>query len=118
MATGPKIALTPLELLEGQREPPFLSKIWNPVIWGTMGFVSVIVANYMARKPVFSGVQKHIGAVVICSGIGKVVDDYRNKYLADKDAVLRHYIQLHPEEFPPFERKQFKDVLEPWYPIR
>ncbi|XP_072376169.1 NADH dehydrogenase [ubiquinone] 1 subunit C2 [Diabrotica undecimpunctata] len=118
MATGPKIATTPLELFEGYREPPLLSKVWNPLILGAMGFVSVIIANYGTRKPLFSGIQKHILVAGVCGGIGKIVDDYRNKYLADRDAVLRHYIELHPEDFPPFERKQYKDVFDAWIPIR
>ena len=31
---------------------------------------------------------------------GKTVDGWRNEHLAERDAVLRHYIQLHPEDFP------------------
>lgn len=26
---------------------------------------------------------------------------YRRNYWAERDAVLRHYVQLHPEDFPP-----------------
>lgn len=31
---------------------------------------------------------------------GKTVDGWRNEYLAERDAVLRHYICLHPADFP------------------
>lgn len=31
---------------------------------------------------------------------GKTVDGWRNEHLAERDAVLRHYVQLHPEDFP------------------
>lgn len=31
---------------------------------------------------------------------GKTADGWRNDYLAERDAVLRHYISLHPEDFP------------------
>lgn len=26
---------------------------------------------------------------------------YRMNYFAERDAVFRHYVQLHPEDFPP-----------------
>lgn len=54
-----------------------------------------------------SGIQKHIIAAVAGAGVGKVMDDYRNEYYADRDAVLRHYVQLHPEDFPPYGKKLF-----------
>ncbi|CAG9820139.1 unnamed protein product [Phaedon cochleariae] len=120
MATGPGLARTPLELLEndGTREQPLLSKFFAPVCWGTIGFISVVVANYATKRPIFSGIQKHIGLSAALAGIGTYVDGYRNQYLADRDAIYRHYIQLHPEDFPPFERKKFKDLFENWVPIR
>lgn len=33
--------------------------------------------------------------------LAKYVEDYRRDYLAERDAVLRHYVQLHIEDFPP-----------------
>lgn len=46
-----------------------------------------------------SGIQKHLIATSAGLVIGKVVDGWRNDYLAERDAVLRHYIELHPEDF-------------------
>lgn len=47
-----------------------------------------------------SGIQKHI----LFAGIGAVgartFDNYRRDYYAERDAVYRHYISLHPEDFP------------------
>lgn len=48
----------------------------------------------------------------------KYFDDRQGQTEADRDAALRHYIQLHPDDFPPFERKKLKDVLENWAPLR
>ncbi|XP_018565169.1 NADH dehydrogenase [ubiquinone] 1 subunit C2 [Anoplophora glabripennis] len=118
MATGPKIATTPLGLFEGHREAPLLSQIWAPSMCATVGFVSVIFGNWASRRPYFSGIQKHFIAAGVGAALGKIIDDYRNQYFADKDAVLRHYIQLHPEDFPPYERRKIADILEPWVPIR
>lgn len=33
-------------------------------------------------------------------GILTYVQKQRDSYLAEKDAVYRHYIELHPEDFP------------------
>lgn len=77
---------------------------------------------------------------------GTFIDRKRNEYLAKRDAVLRHYVELHPEDFPvtgelvfdnysPMtkncgeagnlthyscftDRKKYGDVLEAWVPIR
>lgn len=79
---------------------------------------------------------------------GTFVDRKRNEYLAKRDAVLRHYVELHPEDFPVTgelvdenynlmkehcrdaktlcifislgfsDRKKYGDVLEAWVPIR
>ncbi|KAJ8927115.1 hypothetical protein NQ314_020388 [Rhamnusium bicolor] len=119
-ASGPKIATSPLKLLEndGTREPPLLSQIWGPTAGGVVGFIAVIVGNWATRRPYFSGIQKHISATAICAGIGKIAEDYRSQYLADRDAVFRHYIQLHPEDFPDYERTRIADLFEPWIPIR
>lgn len=83
----------------------------------------------------FLGVQFHVLATVVGAGIGQYLENYRNEYFAEREAVFRHYVQLHPEDFPPFskwffwwkyinncfifvERVKYGDVLEPWIPIR
>lgn len=48
----------------------------------------------------FSGIQKHIALGAGLSGILMYVSKKREDYFAEKDAVLRHYIELHPEDFP------------------
>lgn len=47
-----------------------------------------------------AGIQKHLLYTGIGALFGKITDGWRNEYLAERDAVLRHYIQLHPEDFP------------------
>lgn len=32
---------------------------------------------------------------------GQLLTNYRQNYYAERDAVYRHYIELHPEDFPP-----------------
>lgn len=46
------------------------------------------------------GIQKHIIATGGWVSILSYVQHKRNEYLAEKDAVYRHYIELHPDDFP------------------
>lgn len=72
--------------------------------------------------------------------IGKTIDGWRNDHMAERDAVLRRYVELHPDDFPDpginncslsqpllviktfsfviIERKKFSELLLPWVPIR
>lgn len=68
-------------------------------------------------------------------GLGVLIDKYRLEQVATRDAMFRHYIQLHPEDFPPYgnnlimvknflsfisfsERVKVRDVFAPWRPVR
>ncbi|EDV30611.1 uncharacterized protein Dana_GF20581 [Drosophila ananassae] len=110
----------PLELLsnKGNRQPSFLGPIWNPFACGLAGVGVALFVNWGFRRPVFSGVQKHIafGAIGVAAGV--YFDKKRDEYLAKRDAVLRHYIELHPDDFPVKDRKKYGEVLESWVPVR
>lgn len=32
--------------------------------------------------------------------LGKTLEGWRNDHMAERDAILRHYVELHPEDFP------------------
>ncbi|CAH2108100.1 unnamed protein product [Euphydryas editha] len=113
--------LSAIELLnlgnEGRKQP-VLNEYW-PYILGTFfGVGTGLFINFGTKRPLMSGIQKHIIGVVGFTSLFKYVTNKREEYLAEKDAVLRHYIQLHPEDFPVPERKKLGDVLEPWVPVR
>uniref|UniRef100_A0A1A9V829 NADH dehydrogenase [ubiquinone] 1 subunit C2 n=1 Tax=Glossina austeni TaxID=7395 RepID=A0A1A9V829_GLOAU len=111
--------IDPLELLSNKnREPRFLSSVYNPVACALSGFGLAAFLNWGFRRPIFSGIQKHIALAVAGGIIGKYIDEKRDDYLATRDAILRHYVELHPEDFPPIPRKKYADVLERWVPIR
>uniref|UniRef100_A0A1B0A4E0 NADH dehydrogenase [ubiquinone] 1 subunit C2 n=1 Tax=Glossina pallidipes TaxID=7398 RepID=A0A1B0A4E0_GLOPL len=112
--------IDPLELLsnKNQREPRFLSSVYNPLVAALSGFGLAAFLNWGFRRPIFSGIQKHIGFAIAGGIIGKYIDEKRDEYLATRDAILRHYVELHPEDFPPIPRKKYADVLERWVPIR
>lgn len=113
--------LTALELLklgdEG-RIKPTLNRYWPQVVGITLGVGAAAFINYQTKRPPFSGIQKHAFGAISGSAILQFVQNKRDDYLAEKDAVLRHYIELHPEDFVEPERKKIGDILEPWIPIR
>lgn len=51
------------------------------------------------------GIQKHIAFSAAAAYVGNVIDGWRRDYYAEKDAVLRHYVALHPEDFPPYGKQ-------------
>ncbi|XP_034098588.1 NADH dehydrogenase [ubiquinone] 1 subunit C2 [Drosophila sulfurigaster albostrigata] len=110
----------PLELLtnKGNRQPTFLAPIWNPIAGAVAGFGVALFVNWGFRKPVFSGIQKHIAFTLLGGALGSYFDNKRDQYVAKRDAVLRHYIELHPDDFPKTNRKKYGEVLESWVPVR
>jgi NADH dehydrogenase (ubiquinone) 1 subunit C2 len=48
----------------------------------------------------FLGIQTHLLTGVGGFLAGYYLDQYRNQYFAERDAVLRNYLERHPEDFP------------------
>ncbi|KAJ9578410.1 hypothetical protein L9F63_005368 [Diploptera punctata] len=111
---------TNMELLtrDPDRIDPFLSKWWNPLAATVVGVVTVVFMKYGTRRPLLSGVQQYAIGAGLGGGLGYYIDQKRNRNLAERDAILRHYLEMHPEDFPEPERKKYADVLNPWVPIR
>lgn len=93
-------AIELLKLGDEGREKPLLNKYWPEVVGSVLGVCTGIFLNFQTRRPVFSGIQKHILLVAGFVGGLTLIQNKRNEYLAEKDAVYRHYIELHPEDFP------------------
>lgn len=52
----PKLAKTPLELLDSPGiEPGLLNVYYTPIVGGILGLLSTITANWVAKRPVMSG---------------------------------------------------------------
>ncbi|XP_067626069.1 NADH dehydrogenase [ubiquinone] 1 subunit C2 [Eurosta solidaginis] len=120
MAGNMSDVIDPIKLLtdKGERKEPFLKPYFNPLVCSILGFGCAIFVNYGFRKPAFSGIQTHLLFSAIGGGLGYYFDNSRNEYFAKRDAVLKHYIELHPDDFPPMVRQKYADVLERWVPIR
>ncbi|KAG7306141.1 hypothetical protein JYU34_008733 [Plutella xylostella] len=113
--------LSAIELLkrgDDDRIKPYLNQYWPYVLGSTLGFCTGMLINFGTKRPIYSGLQKHAACMAIWSASLHIVQKKRDAYFAERDAVLRHYIELHPEDFVEPERKKLADVLEPWIPIR
>jgi len=97
---------------------PTVSKIFTPAFFGAVGFSMALVHNLLQRRPVMSGIQKHIALTALGVPVGLYAERRTDAKSARRDDVLIHYMKLHPERFPETERVQFKDVLQPWVPLR
>jgi membrane protein YqaA with SNARE-associated domain len=47
------------------------------------------------------GIHVTIAATLLGGAIGYFIHSKNEEYYADRDAVLRHYVKLHPEDFVP-----------------
>ncbi|XP_075544702.1 NADH dehydrogenase (ubiquinone) B14.5 B subunit isoform X1 [Dermacentor variabilis] len=104
-------------------EPPnehrvFMERVYYWGIPALFGGFAACVSNYFMRKPIMSGIQRHISYMAVAVGLGELGCRYSDYQSRERDAILRRYILLHPEDFPEPERKKYRDVLEPWIPVR
>lgn len=44
--------------------------------------------------------------------VGEFVVAWRQRYLAERDAVFRQYVQLHPDDFKPISKLKFVFFLD------
>ncbi|KAK2585969.1 hypothetical protein KPH14_010546 [Odynerus spinipes] len=81
-------------------------------------FVASCWRNKSLRRPMLAGIHVHIiSSLLGFVGAYSCKEVYENHF-ARRDQMLRHYVTLHPEDFPPPERKKWSEVFDPWYPIR
>merc|ERR1712106_999139 len=95
-----------------------LKKYWFPSVGVAFGFGVACFVNWSTRRPMISGLQQHALGVIAGGTIGAYADGWQNRKMAARDSLFYQYVQDHPEDFPPIERKKYKDVLETWIPIR
>lgn len=61
MATGPKPARSPLEVLTNEgREDPFINQFWAPLLFGGTGFGAAVFLNLGLKRPMWSGMLTNL----------------------------------------------------------
>ncbi|GFT27307.1 NADH dehydrogenase 1 subunit C2 [Nephila pilipes] len=93
------------------------SKYFYPVGFALFGGGGPAFQNYYYRRPVYAGIQRHIFGAVVGFAVGYYYEQYSQKKYARRDAVIKHYIELHPEDFVE-DRKKYKEIFDEWYPFR
>ncbi|GAU89418.1 hypothetical protein RvY_01969 [Ramazzottius varieornatus] len=87
--------------------------------WGAVGgYLCVVFGNYRIGHPVFSRIYLHAGGALLGWWLGGQIDYYQSKSYAERDAMMRHYMSLHPEDFQEQRPPKLKYVIYPWYPVR
>lgn len=83
-----------------------------------IGFASAAFSNYGSGRPIVSRFPLY----AIYGTLGFIGFHFFEQWSARRhiarDVYLMDYVRLHPEDFPELEKKQFKDVLQTWYPRR
>lgn len=65
-----------------------------------MFFKNFFILN-LRKSFFFLGIHRHFVAGIVMGYLGILINERRDRYLADRDAIFRHYVELHPEDFPP-----------------
>lgn len=92
-------------------------KYFFPVTGAAFGIGTVMVSNYYNRRPYHAGIQRHFVLGIAGMMIGYYMDKFLERKWANRDAMIRHYIELHPEDFVD-KRKKYKEIFGEWYPQR
>lgn len=84
--------------------------IRRPLLSGLFSVNIGEIWNYVSNLSLVPGIHQHVIAAAVAGFVGNTVDKWRDSHLAERDAVLRHYVSLHPEDFPePGEIELLKD---------
>lgn len=101
----------------GPPKDSIIVKYFYPLGLAACGTLYVGFTNYYNRRPYFTSIHRHIGWSLVGGLLGIYVDKYFEKKWMERDAIVRHYIELHPEDFVEKKRK-YKEIFDEWYPVR
>ncbi|XP_012271542.1 NADH dehydrogenase [ubiquinone] 1 subunit C2 [Orussus abietinus] len=110
-----------IELLTGHdvnEGNALLYQYWHVFGGATTGIAVACAYNLLRKRPLYAGIQRHIICGLIGTGIGYLCKTRYLSKIATRDAILRDYIKLHPEDFPPPIKRTFGEVFMKWTPIR
>ncbi|XP_017271904.1 NADH dehydrogenase [ubiquinone] 1 subunit C2 [Kryptolebias marmoratus] len=104
---------------EGKSLPPPGIMNRNSLWLAGAGWVSAVLDNSMKhRPPLRSGVHRQVLLSTIGWFLGYHMSKYADYKYAKMDRDTVEYRKLHPEKFPPKEKRTFAEIVEPFIPIR
>lgn len=109
-----------LDLLRGETiyKEAFYTKYLTEITCTMCGGGSMIFANKLMQRPIYSSLPWHFVCTAIGFGIGRIAASIANHNYAKRDAMMVDYIKRHPERFPAPRNKKLAELIEPWCPIR
>ncbi|CAJ0941419.1 unnamed protein product, partial [Mesorhabditis belari] len=90
-------------------------------LFTAMGFASIYAYNTWYRKPWYFGIFPRLALVGAIGALAYGAGAMREHHNKTRDAVIEHYMQLHPDDFDHFKDRSgraWSEVLLPWYPKR
>lgn len=103
----------------------------DPFTWSyplkTAGFTFAISVgsfwffNLWRKKPLYFGIVPSSILIAAGTALGYGAGKLREHHYRTRDAVIQHYISLHPEDFDhlkDYNGRPFSQILLPWYPVR
>uniref|UniRef100_A0A1I7Y2C0 NADH dehydrogenase [ubiquinone] 1 subunit C2 n=1 Tax=Steinernema glaseri TaxID=37863 RepID=A0A1I7Y2C0_9BILA len=92
--------------------------------FGVMAALSVgtiHLHNLWMKKPWYFAIVPRAALVGVVATLGYGMGMLREHHYRTRDAVVEHYVQLHPEDFDhlkDYHGRAYSKVLLPWYPRR
>ncbi|VDM62467.1 unnamed protein product [Angiostrongylus costaricensis] len=86
-----------------------------------LSLVSTHLYNIWYKKPYYFAIFPRLIATGVMGALGYGLGSLREHHYKTRDAVVQHYIELHPQDFDHFNDRNgrpFSEVLLPWYPRR
>ncbi|CAJ0564603.1 unnamed protein product, partial [Mesorhabditis spiculigera] len=88
---------------------------------GGLGAASAHAYNIWTRKPWYYAAFPRLAAISALGYLGYCAGVLREHHNKTRDAIVEHYISLHPEDFDHIKDRNgrpWSNVLLPWYPHR
>jgi len=91
---------------------------YEEVICTSLGLLTIAAGNVINKRPLFARVYLYPLVGGLGYMIGQVIGDFNEKRIVDRELAIWDYVRRHPDDFPELTPKKYKDVLEPWHPVR
>ncbi|KAI0218629.1 hypothetical protein LSAT2_029648 [Lamellibrachia satsuma] len=91
---------------------------WEEGYMAVIGGACVALIHMRNNRPLVSGLPKYAVGIAIGYGIGHLMFQRKQEKIIEREVYLMDYVRRHPDDFPELVPKKYKEVMEPWYPIR
>jgi len=83
-----------------------------------LGLAMAAMSNVASRRPVLSRLYIFPLAGAAGFGAGRLLSEFNERRIMDREIAIWDYVHRHPDDFPEIAPKKYKEVLDPWVPIR